>query len=239
MKKTGVVWTACACFSFLSAAYGASDVEVTGIVLEKNGESVAIVNGEMVKVGDKVGDIEVVAIDSESVTVKQDGKSRVKKLAEAVADAEVPGADVAQVHTPANVVAGVYGEKGAIAPDAVASLTMSLFYDNGAVAGYIVFRDAKGEMRAVDFAEPAYVDIHKFLSVDRGQAHYAGQKDKRIDIGRIVPSDFKYFKTKDGQVLLAYILKPFDYQIDASKRALVVFSWGRMQVQCEMGDVTK
>lgn len=238
MKKTGIVLAACACFSFLSAAYGASDVEVTGIVLEKNGESVAIVNGEMVKVGDKVGDIEVVAIDSESVTVKQDGKSWVKRLAEAVADAEAPGTDVAEVHTPANVVAGVYGEKGAIAPDAVASLTMSLFYDNGAVAGYIVFRDIKGEMRAVNFIETAYVDIHKLLYIERGQAHYAGEK-QRINIGRIDTSDFKYFKTREDEVLLAYILKPFYYQLGKSKRALVVFNWGRMQVQCEMGDLSK
>lgn len=238
MKMTGIVLAACACFSFLSAAYGAADVEVTGIVLEKNGESVAIVNGEMVKVGDKVGDIEVMAIDSESVTVKQDGKTWIKKLADAVPDAEAPGTDVAEVHTPANVVAGVYGEKGAIAPDAVASLTMSLFYDNGAVAGYIVFRDIKGEMRAVNFIEPAYVDIHKLLYIDRGQAHYSGEKE-RVNIGRIDISDFKYFKTRDGEVLLAYILKPFYYQLGTSKRALVVFNWGRMQVQCEMGDLSK
>lgn len=238
MKMTGIVLAACACFSFLSAAYGASDVEVTGIVLEKNGESVAIVNGEMVKVGDKVGDIEVMAIDSESVTVKQDGKTWIKNLADAVVDAEVPGTDVAAVHTPANVVAGVYGEKGAIAPDAVASLTMSLFYDNGAIAGYIVFRDIKGEMRAVNFIEPAYVDIHKLLYIDRGQAHYSGEKE-RVSIGRIDISDFKYFKTRDGEVLLAYILKPFYYQLGTSKRALVVFNWGRMQVQCEMGDLSK
>lgn len=238
MKMTGIVLAACACFSFLSAAYGAADVEVTGIVLEKNGESVAIVNGEMVKVGDKVGDIEVMAIDSESVTVKQDGKTWIKNLADAVPDAEVPGTDVAAVHTPANVVAGVYGEKGAIGPDAVASLTMSLFYDNGAIAGYIVFRDIKGEMRAVNFIEPAYVDIHKLLYIDRGQAHYSGEKE-RVSIGRIDISDFKYFKTRDGEVLLAYILKPFYYQLGTSKRALVVFNWGRMQVQCEMGDLSK
>ncbi len=228
------VWAAWVCFSFPAVACGASDVEVTGIVIEKNGAPVAIVNGEVVKAGDKIGDLEIVAIDGESVTVRENGQTWVKKLQDAAAPAE----DTA-VRTPADVVAGVYGERGAIGPDQVASLTMALFYDNGAVAGYVVFRDATGEMRAVDFAGPAYVDIHKFLSVDRGQARYAGQKDKRIDIGRIVPSDFKYFKTKDGHVLLAYILKPFGYQLDASNRALVVFRWGRMQVQCEMGEVAK
>ncbi len=234
LKRAGMALAVCACFCFPAAVCGASDVEVTGIVLEKNGESVAIVNGAVVKVGDKLGDIEIVAIGADAVTVREGGQNRVKKLEDAAAPAED-----AAVHAPADVVAGVYGERDAIGPKAVASLTMSLFYDNGAVAGYIVFRDAKGEMRAVDFAEPAYADIHKLLSVDRGQARYSGQRDKRVDIGRIVPSDFKYFRTKDGQVLLAYVLKPFYYQLGASKRALVVFNWGRMQVQCEMGDVTQ
>jgi len=239
LKTRGIALAACLFFFFEGAACAASDVEVTGVVLEKNGEPVAIVNGEMVKVGDKVGSVEVVAIDGESVTMREDGKTRVMKIGEGAPDVKTPGTDAAAAHAPAGAAEGIYGTRGAVTPDEVASLTMSLFYDAGAVAGYIVFRDIKGEMRAVNFIEPAYMDIHKLSYVDRSGAHYAGQRERRIPIGRIDTSDFKYFRTKDGEVLLAYVLKPFHYQLGTDKRALVVFNWGKLYVQCEMGDLTK
>lgn len=237
VKKIMVL--ACVYFSLLRAAYPASDVELTGIVIEKDSEPLALVNGEMVGVGGKVGDIEIVRIDKESVTFRQKDREWIKRMDErGVPEFEAPGLDVTPLQVPAEAAAGMYGTEGTISPSEISSLTIVLFYDAGAISGYVVFCDAQGRMRAVDVREPAYLEVYKLLYVKNGRSYYSDKKT-RVDIGRIVPSDFKYFRIREGDVILAYIVGPFFYELKRKEKAIVVFNWGKIQAHGEISDLKK
>ncbi|MDD5020395.1 MAG: hypothetical protein PHH75_05960 [Candidatus Omnitrophica bacterium] len=230
-----------ACFYLLccGAVYSQSDVELTGIIIEKGREALALVNGEMVKAGDKIGDVEIVRIDRESVTFRQNGKEWARRIDEEGAlEPELPGLDVTPVKEPAPAAEGIYGTQGAISPDEVASLTLALFNDGSTFDGYVVFTDRQGQMRAVNFIEPAYLDIHKLLYVENGKAHYSRQKE-RINLGRIDTSDFKYFRLRESDVILAYVLKPFYYEVKENEGALVVFKWGALEARVDVRNVKK
>lgn len=53
-----------------------SDLLVEGIIYDKKGESYAIVNGEVVKAGNDVGDFKVLGIEDNKVTFIKEGKTK-------------------------------------------------------------------------------------------------------------------------------------------------------------------
>lgn len=53
----------------------ADDVKVEGTAIGANGKKVAILNGEVLKEGDKVGEIELKKVEKKSVTISIGGKS--------------------------------------------------------------------------------------------------------------------------------------------------------------------
>ncbi|MBU1007250.1 MAG: general secretion pathway protein GspB [Candidatus Omnitrophica bacterium] len=62
---------------YVSDAYGISgvkDIRLEGIVWDKNNGSVAIINGEIVREGQSVGAIKVLAIDKDAVIFDVDGE---------------------------------------------------------------------------------------------------------------------------------------------------------------------
>jgi hypothetical protein len=64
----GVVALPLACFA------DADELELSGIMYEAAGQSAAVINGSLVKVGDKIGSAEVLEIGSSSVVVKDSGR---------------------------------------------------------------------------------------------------------------------------------------------------------------------
>ena len=53
----------------------ADDVKVEGIAIGAQGKKVAILNAEVLKEGDKVGEVELIKVEKKSVTISIGGKS--------------------------------------------------------------------------------------------------------------------------------------------------------------------
>jgi hypothetical protein len=58
------------------------DIKIEGIAVRADGKRTAIINGELMKENDKVGEVEVVKIDPRSVTILISGKEFKVKLPE-------------------------------------------------------------------------------------------------------------------------------------------------------------
>jgi hypothetical protein len=53
-----------------------SDLQIEGIIYDKNGRSFAIVNGLVVGIGDYVGDYRILKVEQEKVIFMKDGQER-------------------------------------------------------------------------------------------------------------------------------------------------------------------
>jgi len=59
----------------LEQAEGVKGLNVEGIIYDKNGLSYALVNGEVVKIGDQVGDYQILKIEKEKVIFIKEGQA--------------------------------------------------------------------------------------------------------------------------------------------------------------------
>ncbi len=61
---------------FGSGILSLEDVYLEGIVWDPNGESVAMINGMILRQGDRIGDLQILKIESDRVVLEADGEER-------------------------------------------------------------------------------------------------------------------------------------------------------------------
>ncbi len=207
---------------FVTPAFCRDLYEVSGIVYEKGKEASAIVNGEVVRVGDKVGDAEVVTIEEGSVTFKTKDGVVLKSLGESVKPLPLVKKPAKKEHPKSDVTLDL--DKMKVNIDEVKAVTLGLGYYSGAITGYVIFRDIDAKSCVVDFIEPAFLDVY----------NAAGFCDHREVLGRIDKLDFRLIKLQNGDIVAGYPIKPFLYDLPKRAKAKVVFRWGRIEAS---GDV--
>ncbi len=60
----------------------ASDMNLEGIIFDKSGKSLAIINGKVLKVGDKIGNYNILKIEKQKVTLEFNAEEVVLELKE-------------------------------------------------------------------------------------------------------------------------------------------------------------
>jgi len=110
-----------------------------------------------------------------------------------------------------------------IYPENIASTTLKLFYDSGAINGYVIFRNSEGEMCAVQFIETALLR----------NINYSYKKN----LGLIDVKDFKLLELKNRDVILAYEIKPFIFDLRKDEKVTIFFEWGRITASCEVSNL--
>lgn len=67
-----------------------SDLNIEGIIVDKGGDSVAIINGEVYKAGDRIGEAVVVQILKDRVLLSQDDEDKTLWLREEIIKKDTP-----------------------------------------------------------------------------------------------------------------------------------------------------
>lgn len=107
-----------------------------------------------------------------------------------------------------------------VLPQQVTNVTLRLFYDAGAIHGYVIFRDYKSQMCAVKFLEPAVLIIY-----DK-----KGNQLWKKNLGLIdVDKNFKLLTLKNQDVILAYEIEPFVFNLEKDEEVTMFFEWGNLK----------
>ncbi len=87
-KQLILVWIIIINFIFITIVLAQPDLRIEGIFIDKKKESSAIVNGAIVQKGDKIGEIEVMEIDEDSIKFRYGKEIFIKKLEEKIKNSE-------------------------------------------------------------------------------------------------------------------------------------------------------
>ena len=206
-----VAWAVVLFFICLNIASAQPELEVTGIIYDKKGNSAALVNGGIVYVGCDINGAEVMQINEDSVEFKYNNEVITLKIGKKLSTASNSKSSVAMPNSTSYsssytklFTAPISAEKEVVEASQIKAVYFHISKSLGAVDAYVIFRDENG----TSCATSGNLDIIKKISYEEKESVAIGYKLAERTVLKakkgllkniyFKPADFQFMKLRSG-----------------------------------------